>query len=221
MQCFFGTHALSPPPPPHHCTLASTMLTVKHWWHWKTVVIKCHQYHQLLFKICYLYVTNVYSYVLMMQIKFVLYCMYNVSSLQMPPFYWGSANSLRSGTDWSLTRAGSPLKLLVSIGLSSASFNLRSRRFLPSSRIWTGGLPGCLTSQRIYNPIYLMTRISSLLESTHRDICSSHAVLWRNSRCKWLPSSLTSNWERGMATSQDLTLMCLWPREKNWEWVRL
>ena len=36
--------------------------------------IKCHQHHQLLFKICYLYVTNVYSYMLMMQIKFVLYC---------------------------------------------------------------------------------------------------------------------------------------------------
>ena len=78
----------------------------------------------------------------------------------------------------------SPLKRLVSLGRSSASSNLRFRRCLPSSRIWIGGLPGCLTSQRIYNPIYLMTRISSFLESTHRDICSSHAVLWKNSRFK-------------------------------------
>ena len=62
-----------------------------------------------------------------------------------------------------------------------ASSNLRFRRFSQSSRIWIGGLPGCLTSQRIYNPIYLMTRISSLLGSTRRDICSSPAVLWRNS----------------------------------------
>ena len=96
----------------------------------------------------------------------------------------GSANSLRSGTDWSQTRAGSPLKRLVSLGLSSASSNLRFRRSSPSSRIWIGGLPGCQTSQRIYNPIYLMTRISSLLESILRGICSSPAVLWRNSRFK-------------------------------------
>ena len=61
-------------------------------------------------------------------------------------------------------------------GWSSASSNLRFRRFSPSSRIWIGGLPGCLTSQRIYNPFYLMTRIPSLLESARRDICSSPAV---------------------------------------------
>ena len=51
------------------------------------------------------------------------------------------------GTDWSQTRAGSPLKRLVSQGRSSASSNLRFRRSSPSSRIWIGGLPGCLTSQ--------------------------------------------------------------------------
>ena len=34
---FLGPMPYPPPPPPHHCTLASTMLTVKHWWHWKTV----------------------------------------------------------------------------------------------------------------------------------------------------------------------------------------
>ena len=56
-------------------------------------------------------------------------------------------------------------------GWSLASSNLRFRRFSPSSRIWIGGLPGCLTSQRIYNPFYLMTRIPSLLGSARRDIC--------------------------------------------------
>ena len=61
-------------------------------------------------------------------------------------------------------------------GWSLATSNLRFRRFSPSSRIWIGGLLGCLTSQRIYNPIYLMTRISSLLGSARRDICSSPAV---------------------------------------------
>ena len=40
-------------------------------------------------------------------------------------------------------------------------------------------MPGYLTSQRIYNPIYLKTRISSLLEYILRGICSSHAVPWK------------------------------------------
>ena len=115
----------------------------------------------------------------------------------MPPLFWGSANSPRSGIDWSQTRARSPLKLLVSLGQSSASSNLRFRRCSLFSRIWTGGLPGYLTSQRIYNPIYLKTRISSLLEYILRGICSSHAVPWKNSRFRWLPYSLNSNWERG------------------------
>ena len=75
MQCFFGTHALSPPPPSslypgQHHAYCKTLVALED----GQVVIKCHQHHQLLFKICYLYVTNVYSYVLMMQIKFVLYC---------------------------------------------------------------------------------------------------------------------------------------------------
>ena len=90
----------------------------------------------------------------------------------------------RSGIDWSQTRARSPLKLLVSLGQSSASSNLRFRRCSLFSRIWTGGLPGYLTSQRIYNPIYLKTRISSLLEYILRGICSSHAVPWKNSRIR-------------------------------------
>ena len=105
----------------------------------------------------------------------------------MPPLYWGSANSHQSGTDWSQTRARSHLKQLVSLGQSSANYNLRFRRFSPSSRIWIGGLPGCQTSLKIYNPIYLITRISSLLELILRGICSSPAVLWRNSRFKWPP----------------------------------
>ena len=49
-------------------------------------------------------------------------------------------------------------------GSSSASSNLLAV------------LSGCLTSQRIYNPFYLMTRIPSLLGSARRDICSSPAV---------------------------------------------
>ena len=44
---------------------------------------------------------------------------------------------------------------------------------------WVAGYP---TSQRICNPIYLKTRISSLLEYILRGICSSHAVPWKNSR---------------------------------------
>ena len=60
----------------------------------------------------------------------------------MPPLYWGSANSLRIGIDWSQTRARSPLKLLVSLGQSSASSNLRFRRCSPFSDLdwWVAGV---------------------------------------------------------------------------------
>ena len=37
------------------------------------VAMKCHQHHQLLCKICHVYVTNVYSYVLMMQIQICIF----------------------------------------------------------------------------------------------------------------------------------------------------
>ena len=67
--------------------------------------------------------------------------------------------------------AGSPQKQSVSLGGSSANFNLQSRRFSPSSRIWIGGLPGCQTSPKIYNLTYLM-RVSSLLAPTLRGIYS-------------------------------------------------
>ena len=77
---------LYPPPPSslypgQHHAYCKTLVALED----GQVVIKCHQHHQLLFKICYLYVTNVYSYVLMMQIKFVfvlyLYAKYNVLRL--------------------------------------------------------------------------------------------------------------------------------------------
>ena len=87
----------------------------------------------------------------------------------MHPLFWRSANSLRSGTDQGRI---SP-ETVSFTGWSSASSNLRFRRFSPSSRIWIGGWPGCLTSQRIYNPFYLMMRIPSLLGPARRDICSS------------------------------------------------
>ena len=72
---FFWDPCLIPPPPSslypgQHHAYCKTLVALED----GQVVIKCHQHHQLLFKICYLYVTNVYSYVLMMQIKFVLYC---------------------------------------------------------------------------------------------------------------------------------------------------
>ena len=75
-NCFYVLGPMPRPPPP-----PSSLYPGQHHAYYKTlvaledgqVVIKCHQHHQLLYKICYLYVTNVYSYVLMMQIKFVLY----------------------------------------------------------------------------------------------------------------------------------------------------
>ena len=59
------------------------------------------------------------------------------------------------GTGRSRTRARSARKRSVSLGRSSVNFNLRFRRFSPSSQIWIGGLPGCLTLSRISNPICL------------------------------------------------------------------
>ena len=52
-------------------------------------------------------------------------------------------------------------KQSVSLGGSSANFNLHSRRFSPYSRIWIGGLPGCPTSPKICNLTYLIMRVSS------------------------------------------------------------
>ena len=62
------------------------------------------------------------------------------------------------------------------------------------NRVFPGGIPAAME-------LYTM-RISSLLEHILRDIFSSLADLWRNSRFKLLPSSLNSGGERGTASFQ-------------------
>ena len=83
---FWGPMPYPPPSslyPGQHHAYCKTLVALED----GQVVIKCHQHHQLLFKICYLYVTNVYSYVLMMQIQFVLYCIVLVLSVLISSFH--------------------------------------------------------------------------------------------------------------------------------------
>ena len=65
-----------------------------------------------------------------------------------PPLYWGLANSIRSGTDWSQTRAGSPPpKRLVSLGEVRRTPIFGFRRFSPFLSDLDWWVAGVLVSQ--------------------------------------------------------------------------